>query len=176
MAVTTPSIPGVPVGEVLDGYRVGVVDEHAVRFAAVVLFAVGATGWTIALFTEDFTLARGFAVLFLGEMGIRIGLAARLAPLYAIGSRIFARRGPSWVGAPQKAFAWGLGFAFSLSACFAFGWLGLPALALTICGVCLVLLGAEALAGWCIGCAVYGRLWPEKTFHCSNNSCEVHKH
>lgn len=172
----TPStnLRGLPVGEAIEGFRVAVVNDHAVRFGARVLFAVGITGWTVAVSTGDFSFARGFAVLFLLEMGIRIGVGARFAPLYALGSLLSRRREPLWVGAPQKSFAWGLGFALSISSCFAFGWLNLAAVALSICAVCLVILGAEALFGWCVGCAIYGRLWPDKTFHCADGSCEVH--
>ena len=174
--VTSSPVRGTPVGEVVAGYRVGVVNDRAVRFGAIALFVLGATGWTVATSTGDFSLARGFAVLFLVEMGVRIGVGARFAPLYAVGSLLTRRREPRWVGAPQKAFAWGLGFALAISSCFAFGWLSLPAVALSICAVCLIILGAEALFGWCVGCAIYGRLWPEKTFHCADGSCEVHRH
>lgn len=165
---------GLPVGEVVAGYRVAVVNEHAVRFGARILFGVGVFGWTIAVSTGDFSFARAFAVVFLIEMGVRLGVAARYAPLYALGAVITRRRPPLWVGAPQKAFAWGLGFALSITSCFAFGWLNLPVVALSICAVCLIVLGAEALFGWCVGCAIHGRLWPDRTFHCADGSCEVH--
>lgn len=171
---TPTQLRGEPVGEVIEGFSVAVVNDHAVRFAARVLFGLGLVGWTIAVVTGDFSFARAFAVLFLLEMGIRIGVGARFAPLYAFGSRLSQRREPLWVGSPQKAFAWGLGFALSISACFAFGWLNLPAVALAICGICILVLGAEALFGWCIGCAIYRRLWPEQTFHCADGSCELH--
>ena len=171
----SPASPlrGEPIGEVVDGFRVAVVNEHAVRFAARTLFGVGVVGWTVAVTTGEFAFARGFAILFLLEMGIRLGAGARFAPLYALGSRIGRTREPLWVGAPQKGFAWGLGFVLSITSCFAFGWLGIPVLALTICGVCLAILGAEAIFGWCVGCAIYGRLWPDKTFHCADGSCAV---
>jgi hypothetical protein len=141
-----------------------------------VQFGFGVAGWTVAVSTGNFTFARAFAVLFLFEMGVRIGAGARYAPLYAFGAFLYRRRAPTWVGAPQKAFAWGLGFALSITACFAFGWLNLPVVALSICALCLGILGAEALFGWCLGCAIHGRLWPEKTFHCADGSCEVHAH
>jgi hypothetical protein len=166
-------IPGGAVGIVLDGYHVAVVNDHAVRLAAQFLFVVGVVGWTTALTTGDFGFARLFAIVFLIEMGLRIGLGVGSAPLYLVGNYLTRGKEPLWVGAPQKAFAWGIGFAFSVSACFAFGWLGLPAVALAICGVCLTILGAEAFFGWCMGCAIHRRLWPDKTFHCADGSCEV---
>ena len=176
--VGTPQseLRGQPIGQVVDGYQVAVVNDRAVRFAAVILFLAGATGWSVAVSTGDFSFARGFAVLFIVEMGIRIGAGARFAPLYALGNFLLRRLVPRWVGAPQKGFAWGLGFVLSVSACFAFGWLNLPIVALSICAVCLVILGAEAIFGWCVGCAIYGRIWPEKTFHCADGSCEIHRH
>jgi hypothetical protein len=167
---------GQPIGEVVDGYQVAVVNDRAVRVASVILFVAGVTGWSYAVSTGDFSLARGFAVLFIVEMGIRIGVGARFAPLYALSALSVSRIAPRWVGAPQKGFAWGLGFVLSVSACFAFGWLNLPVVALSICAVCLSLLGAEAIFGWCVGCAIYGRIWPEKTFHCADGSCEIHRH
>jgi hypothetical protein len=167
------TLRGLPTGERVEGYAVAVVNEHAVRFAARVLFGIGLIGWSVAITTSDFSTARLFAVIFLFEMGIRLGVGARLAPLYALGLWVNRRREPLWVGAPQKSFAWGLGFVLSISACFSFGWLGLPALALAICAVCLVFLGAEALFGWCVGCAIYRRFWPDKTFYCADGSCEV---
>lgn len=171
---TSLPVPGSGVGLVRDGYTVAVVNDHAVRWAARVLFVLGITGWTIAVVTGEFGFARLFAIVFLIEMGIRIGLGVTFAPLYSLGSVVTRGKDPLWVGAPQKAFAWGIGFAFSLSACFAFGWLGLPILALTICGVCLTVLAAEAFFGWCMGCAIHQRLWPDKTFHCADGSCELH--
>lgn len=167
------TLRGLPIGEQVDGYAVAVVNELAVRFAARILFGVGLVGWTVAVSTSDFSAARLFAVMFLIEMGVRLSIGARFAPLYVLGSRVTRSRDPLWVGAPQKGFAWGLGFVLSISACFSFGWLGLPALALSICAVCLVFLGAEALFGWCVGCSIYRRLWPDKTFHCADGSCEV---
>ena len=169
---TTP-IPGTGVGVVIEGFSVAVVNDHAVRWAAQVLFVLGITGWVTALLTEEFGFARLFAIVFLVEMGLRIGLGVRSAPLYTVGNYLTRGKDSLWVGAPQKAFAWGIGFIFSISACFAFGWLGLPALALSICGVCLTILGAEAFFGWCMGCAIHRRLWPVKTFHCADGSCEV---
>lgn len=174
--VTNSLVRGTPVGAVIDGYKVAVVNDRAVRFGAIVLFTTGVAGWVTAVASGDFSLARGFAVLFLIEMGIRISVGARFAPLYALGSFVTKQRVPLWVGAPQKSFAWALGFALSISSCFAFGWLGLPVVALSICGVCLLILGAEAMFGWCVGCAIYGWLWPEKTFHCADGSCAVHPH
>ncbi len=167
-------IPGTGVGVVIESFSVAVVNDHAVRWAAQVLFVLGITGWATALLTGEFGFARLFAIVFLVEMGLRIGLGVRSAPLYTVGNYLTRGKKPIWVGAPQKAFAWGIGFIFSITACFAFGWLGLPALALSICGVCLTILGAEAFFGWCMGCAIHRRLWPDKTFHCADGSCEVH--
>jgi hypothetical protein len=164
---------GLPTDKSIEGYAVDVVNERAVRFAARVLFSTGLIGWFVAVATSDFSTARLFAVTFLIEMGIRLGVGARFAPLYSLGLWVNRRSEPLWVGLPQKSFAWALGFVLSISACFSFGWLDLPVLALSICAVCLVFLGAEALFGWCVGCAIYRRFWPDKTFHCADGSCEV---
>lgn len=89
-------------GEKVEGIDIPVFNERAVRASAGILFLLGFMAVTSAFFTGDFGPVRGFAILFLIDMGIRIGLNHRFAPSMALGALIVRRQRPEWVGAAQK--------------------------------------------------------------------------
>jgi len=140
-------------GERVEGISIPVFNERAVRASAGLLFLVGFAAWMTAFYTGNFQYLRGFGALFLIEMMVRLVLNHRFAPAMALGSLMVRWQRPEWVGAPQKRFAWWLGFGIATVGCLGFGWLGFPALwMLVLCGLCLALLFLEAAMGICVGC------------------------
>ncbi len=143
-------------GEKVDGIDFPVFNERAVRASAGILFLVGFSAVGYAFFTNDFQPVRGFAILFLIDMGIRLGFNHRFAPSMALGALIVRRQRPEWVGAPQKRLAWGLGFGMAFTACMGMGFLGLHnEYMLLFCGFCLALMFLETAFGICVGCELY---------------------
>jgi hypothetical protein len=143
-------------GETVEGIDIPVFNERAVRAAAGILFLLGFTAVNYAFYTGDFQPVRGFAIFFLLDMGIRVGLNHRFAPSMALGALIVRRQAPEWVGAAQKRLAWSLGLGMAFVACLGMGFLGVQnEYMLLFCGFCLGLMFLEAAFGICVGCELY---------------------
>lgn len=159
-------------GEKVEGIDIPVFNERAVRASAGLLFLVGFAAWMAAFYTGDFQPMRAFGALFLIEMMVRLTLSHRFAPAMAIGALMVRWQRPEWVGAPQKRFAWWLGFGLASVGCLGFGWLGFPAIwMLTLCGLCLVLLFLEAAMGICVGCELQRLFAKEPPQLCPGDRC-----
>jgi hypothetical protein len=151
----TESAP-VDFGEKVEGIDIPVFNERAVRAAAGILFLLGFTAVSYSFYTGDFQPVRGFAIFFLIDMGIRIGVNHRFAPSMALGALIVRRQRPEWVGAAQKRLAWSLGFGMAFIACLGMGFGGLQnEYMLLFCGFCLLLMFLETAFGICVGCELY---------------------
>ncbi|HUX25978.1 MAG TPA: DUF4395 domain-containing protein, partial [Burkholderiales bacterium] len=96
----------------------------------------------------------------------------KYAPSLVLGRIAVRRQQPEYVGAPQKRFAWLIGFV--LAACMmylvVFHNVRGPA-NLLICALCLVLLFFESAFGICIGCAIYNLFNKDKAQLCPGNVC-----
>lgn len=160
------------IGRYLPGYAVPVVNERAVRAAAGLLFLAGAISWGLAAHTGSQQPLQPFGMFFLIDMLLRVLVGDRWSPTLALGRLIVSCQRPEWVGAPQKAFAWWLGFGLALVSCAGMGLLQAPLwLTLSLCGLCLSLLFIETAFGICVGCALqsaFGRRAPQ---HCPGDSC-----
>jgi hypothetical protein len=171
MAETETSSPDF--GEKVEGIDFPVFNERAVRAGAGILFLLGFSAANYAFFTDDFQPLRGFAILFLVDMGIRLTLNHRFAPSMALGALIVRRQRPEWVGAAQKRLAWGLGFGMAFVACLGLGFLGLPGeVMLAFCGFCLALMFLETAFGICIGCELYRVFSKKPPLLCPGDVCE----
>ena len=159
-------------GEKVEGIDIPVFNERAIRAAAGILFVVGFSAAATAFFTGDMQPLRGFGILFLIDMGIRLTLNHRFAPSMALGSLIVRRQRPEWVGAAQKRLAWGIGFGMAFVGCLGLGFFGLPnALMLSFCAVCLVFLYLETSFGICVGCELYKVFAKTPPELCPGDSC-----
>lgn len=162
-------------GERIPEHDFLVFNEREVRASAGILFAVGLVGFMTALNTGDFRIGQAFAVFFLIDMMIRLVGSPRFSPTMVLGRIAVYWQRPEWVSAAPKKFAWGLGFTLALATCFAFGTLQAPlAVVLTMCGICLVFLFAEAAFGICVGCVVYQAFSKTKPELCPGDSCDYH--
>lgn len=160
------------VGVVRPGFDVPVIDERAVRAAAGILFLAGAVAFGLAAATGSSAPLKPFGMAVLLDLGLRVGLGDRWSPTLALGRLIVRRQTPEWVGAPQKVFAWGLGFALAAATCVATGWLATPlAVTLALCGLCLTLLFVETAFGICLGCSLQRVLIRTPPSHCPGVAC-----
>ena len=164
---------GFDFGEKVEGIDIPVFNERAVRASAGILFLLGFSAVSYAFFTGDFQPVRGFAILFLVDMGIRIGLNHRFAPSMALGALIVRSQRPEWVGAAQKRLAWSLGFGMAFVACLGMGFLGFQnEYMLLFCSFCLSLMFLETAFGICVGCELYRVFSKEKPQLCPGDVCD----
>lgn len=159
-------------GQRIPEYDFEVLNEREVRASAGLLFTLGFAGYLVAITTGTFDLARGFAVLFLFDMMIRLTISPRYSPTMFLGRLAVYRQKPEWVDAAPKKIAWWMGFGLALTTCLAFGWLSAPVwIIFTLCGICLVFLFFEAALGICIGCEIAQRFGKKKPQLCPGDSC-----
>ncbi|MFT4326164.1 MAG: DUF4395 domain-containing protein [Candidatus Woesearchaeota archaeon] len=147
-------IPGLKIHGKDAPYRV--LNERDARAAAGIMFVLGVFAFVNALVLREFLYVYTFVVLFFLEFGIRIFVNPSFAPFYALGSLMVKNQISEYTGAPQKRFAWALGFGLAtvmMVGLYAFNIRGL--LPLSICMLCLLLLWLESSFGICVGCKMY---------------------
>lgn len=166
--------PAPRIGRIVPGYAVPVIDERAVRAAAGVLFLLGGAAFATALFTGTSRPMQPFGVLFLADMLLRVTAGDRWSPSLALGRLAVHGQRPEWVGAPQKRFAWWLGFSLALVSCASMGLFAAPlTVTLALCGICLTLLFLESAFGICVGCALQARFGTRQPLYCPGGVCDV---
>jgi len=161
-------------GEVRPEYQIPVLNERAVRAAAGILFFVALICFMNAWLTGNFQPTRVFVVSFLIEFSIRIFINPRLAPVMILGQWMVRKQQPEWSGAPQKRFAWGIGFVLAATMLYLVVLNNvIGPINLVVCSLCLTLLFFEAAFGICIGCKIYNAFNKEKAQLCPGGVCEV---
>jgi len=101
-------------GELLPGYSVAVVNERAVRAAAGILFFFAMLTFMNAVLLGNFQPTRVFVVAFLIDFTLRIFVNPKFSPSLILGQWMVRKQEPEYVGAPQKRFAWAIGFTLAL--------------------------------------------------------------
>lgn len=161
-------------GETMDGYAIPVLNERAVRAGAGILFFMAIVAFMNAWLTGNFLPTRVFVVAFLLEFTIRIFINPRYAPSLIVGQWMVRHQQPEWTGAPQKRFAWAIGFALALMMLYLVVLNNVVGpVNLLVCAACLVLLFFETAFGICIGCKVYNWFNKDKAELCPGGVCEV---
>jgi hypothetical protein len=161
-------------GERIEGYDVPVLDERAVRAAAGIVFVFAMVSFMNAWLTGNFQPTRVFVVAFLADFTLRIFVNPRYAPSLIVGQWIVRGQQPEYVGAPQKRFAWAIGFALALAMLYLVVIRHvIGPVNLLVCAACLVLLFFESAFGICIGCKVYNAFSGSKAQLCPGGVCEV---
>ena len=158
-------------GENVAGYDVPVLNEREVRAAAGILFLFAFMTFASAWFVGNFRPTKIFVIAFLIDFTIRLFVNPKYAPSM-IAAR-FAVRGqaPEWVGAPQKRFAWAIGWLLAL----AMLWLivinnVIGPINMLVCATCLTLMFFESAFGICIGCKIYNALPNRQAQHCAGGT------
>ena len=161
-------------GEPMEGYAVPVFNERAVRAGAGILFFLAIVAFMNAWLTGNFQPTRVFVVAFLIEFTIRIFINPRYAPSLIVGQWMVRHQQPEWTGAPQKRFAWGIGFVLALMMLYLVVLNNVVGpINLLVCAACLILLFFETAFGICIGCKVYNWFNKDKAELCPGGTCEV---
>lgn len=161
-------------GQALPGYDVPVLNERAVRASAGILFFFAIVAFMNAWLMGNFQPTRVFVVTFLMDFTIRIFVNPRFAPSLIVGQWVVNRQQPEWVGAPQKRFAWAIGFVLALTMLYLVVLNNvIGPVNLIVCSICLMLLFFETAFGICIGCKVYNLFHQEKAQLCPGGVCEV---
>lgn len=127
-----------------------------------------------AFLLGNFQPTRVFVLVFLVDFSIRILINPLYAPSLIIGQWFVRKQLPEYVGAPQKRFAWAIGFVLALAMLYLMVLNNvIGPINMIVCSICLLLLFFETAFGICIGCKVYNRFNKEKAQLCPGGVCEV---
>ncbi len=160
-------------GRRMPEYGVPVLNERAVRASAGLLFFFAMVSFMNAWLTGNFAPTRVFVVAFLIDFAIRLFINPRYAPSMVIGQWLVRRQQPEWTGAPQKRFAWAIGFVLALTMLYLVVIKDVVGpINLLVCGLCLLLMFFESAFGICIGCWLYNRMRPDQAQLCPGGACE----
>ena len=161
-------------GEVRPEYQVPVLNERAVRAAAGILFFLALVSFMNAWLTGNFQPTRMFVVGFMIEFTIRIFVNPRFAPIMILGHWMVRKQQPEWTGAPQKRFAWAIGYVLAATMLYLVVLNNvIGPINLIVCSLCLILLFFETAFGICIGCNIYNLFNKEKAQLCPGGVCEM---
>lgn len=168
-------MPGIfQFGERIDGYAVPVLNEREVRASAGILFLLAMIAFMNAWLNGDFRFTRVFVVAFLIDFSVRIFINPRYAPSLILGRLAVRWQAPEYVGAPQKRFAWAIGWVLALIMMYLVVIERVVGpINLFVCLACLLLLFFEAAFGICLGCKIYRLFARADTAHCPGGVCEV---
>ncbi len=161
-------------GEPVDGYPVPVLNERAVRAGAGILFLFAMMAFMNAWLLGNFAPTRVFVVAFLIDFALRLFINPRYSPSLILGQWLVRKQQAEWTGAPQKRFAWGLGFVLA-GVMF---WLVVVRqlvgpVNLLVCALCLTLLFFETAFGICLGCKLHEWVLRKPPESCPGGACAV---
>lgn len=161
-------------GEKIDGYKVNVFNEREVRASAGILFIFAMVAFLNSWLVGDFHITRWFVIVFLVEFFIRLFINPRYAPFLILGKFIVKNQEPEYSGAPQKRWAWFIGFILAI---FMFFFVVINDIKgpinLLVCLLCLTFLFFESSFGICIGCKIYNLFNKVEAQNCPGNSCQI---
>jgi hypothetical protein len=161
-------------GEDVEGYSIPVLNEREIRASAGILFLAVFMSLMLVIYKQNFLLIKYVITIFLSDFLIRVFINPKYSPTLIIGRWIVRNQVPEYVGAPQKKFAWVIGFALSaimfihIVLVNAFS----PILGI-ICLICLVFLFFESAFGICLGCKFYPLFFKEKVQICPGEVCTI---
>jgi uncharacterized membrane protein YphA (DoxX/SURF4 family) len=161
-------------GENVEGYSIPVLNEREIRAAAGILFVMMLVAIQTVILTNNFLLLKYGIVIFLIDISIRVFINPKYAPTLILGRWIVRKQVPEYVGAPQKKFAWWIGFVLAITMLvlqvIVNSWSPVTGI---ICMICLIFLFFEAAFGICLGCKVYPWFNKGKVQHCPGEVCEL---
>ena len=161
-------------GQRMPGHDIPVLNERAVRAGAGLLFLVAIIAFMNAWLLGNFQPTRVFVIAFLLDFTLRLFVNPRYAPSLIVGQWLVRRQQPEWVGAPQKRFAWAIGFvlAFSMLYLVVIKQVIGP-VNLLVCAACITLLFFESAFGICLGCKLYNVFGNTPAQLCPGGVCEA---
>ncbi len=119
-------------------------------------------------------MTKVFVVAFLVDFTIRLFVNPKYSPTLILGRFFVRHQQVEYVGAPQKRFAWGIGFSLAAMMFYMVVLNNIVGpINLLVCLLCLTLLFFESVFGICIGCSIYTFFNKEKAQLCPGNVCSV---
>jgi len=146
-------------GQQIPGYNIPVLNERAVRASAGILFLFAIVAFMNAWLVGDFQPTRIFVIAFLIDFTLRIFINPGYAPSLILGQWIVRKQQPEYVGAPQKRFAWTIGFVLALTMLYLVVFNNvIGPINLVVCSLCLLLCSSSrslafAWGAWSTGCS-----------------------
>ena len=161
-------------GETVEGYDVPVMNEREVRAAAGILLVFAMMTFANAWFMGNFRPTKIFVIAFLIDFTIRIFINPKYSPSMIVGRFAVRKQVPEWTGAPQKRFAWAIGWGLAVTML----WLiviqnVIGPINMLVCATCLTLMFFESAFGICIGCKIYNALPNRQAQHCAGGTCDI---
>lgn len=102
-------------GEDVEGFNIRVLNEREIRAAAGILFLMMLISILTVIMKGDFTMLKYAVIIFLTDISVRVFVNPKYAPTLIIGRWIVRNQVPEYVGAPQKKFAWIIGFVLAIA-------------------------------------------------------------
>jgi len=161
-------------GETVKGYDIPVLNEREARAGAGLLFMFAMISFLNSYLLHDFTFTKIFVTIFMVDFFIRIFINPKYAPSLILGRIFIQNQTPEYVGAPQKRFAWGIGFLLSVIMFFMIVIFEIMTpIKIAICLLCLALLFSETAFSICLGCIVYHWVYKKNPHYCPGDVCEI---
>ena len=161
-------------GQRMPGYDIPVLNERSVRASAGILFLLAMVAFMNAWLLGNFQPTRVFVIAFLVDFTIRLFVNPLYAPSLIVGQWMVRRQQPEWVGAPQKRFAWAIGFVLALTMLYLVVIQRvIGPVNLVVCAACLTLLFFESAFGICLGCKLYNLFGNTPAQLCPGGVCEA---
>ena len=161
-------------GERLPEFDIPVLNERAVRASAGILLLLAMVAFMNAWLIGNFQPTRVFVIAFLVEFAIRLFVNPRYAPTLIVGQWLVRKQQPEWVGAPQKRFAWAIGFALALVMLYLIVIRQvIGPVNLLVCAACITLMFFESAFGICLGCKLYNIFGKTPAQLCPGGVCEA---
>jgi len=163
-------------GENVDGYDIPVINEREARAAAGILFLFGMISFMNAFLLHEFGYTKIFVTFFMIDFFVRIFINPRFSPSLIVGRFFVKNQTPEYVGAPQKRWAWSIGFILALVMFFVLVVFELMTpIKIGICLLCLLFLFSESSFGICIGCTLYRLTHKDNAQYCPGEVCSIRK-
>jgi len=161
-------------GETVTGYDVPVLNEREVRAAAGILFFFALVSFLNSWLMGNFRLTQIFVIAFLIDFTIRIFINPRYSPSMILGRFAVRKQQPEWTGAPQKRFAWAVGWGLAVLMFYLIVLNSvIGPINLIVCATCLTLMFFESAFGICLACKIYNAFSRRQAQHCPGGTCEV---
>lgn len=155
-------------------YPVRVLNEREARGAAGIMFFFALIAFMNAWFKGDFSATKLTIVAFFIDFFIRVAINPRYSPTLTIARWMVNNQTAEYVGAPQKRFAWSIGFGLATLMMYLVVLNNVRGpINMLVCVTCLLLLFFETAFGICIGCKLYNLFNKEKAQLCPGNVCAV---
>jgi hypothetical protein len=159
--------------EKVKGYDVNVLNEREIRASTWILFVFAIIGFMNSWLLWDFVFTKIFVVAFMLDFFIRIFINPKFSPTLILARFIVSNQKVEYVWAPQKKFAWVIGFILAIIMFYLVVLNNIVwPINLFICVFCLILLWSEAFFGICIWCKVYNLFNNKKAKLCPWWTCE----